>query len=81
MLQPDPALTLAQRIYVFKKDGEAWTTAVDRFARQVLFRHPRTVHRWLAGESPVPAVVADSLTGTYAALDKYEASVAPCEHD
>lgn len=57
----DPALTLAQRIYVFKRDDEPWTTAVDRYARDVLFRHPRTVHRWLSGESPVPAVVADSL--------------------
>jgi hypothetical protein len=61
--QPDPALALASRIYAYKEKSEAWTTAVDRYAREVLMRHPRTVHRWLAGESPVPKVVADSLTG------------------
>lgn len=57
----DPALELATRIYAFREDGETWTDAVDRYARGVLFRHPRTVHRWLSGESPLPAVVADSL--------------------
>lgn len=31
------------------------------FARNVLWRDERTVRRWLAGESPVPAVVADRL--------------------
>lgn len=61
--QPDPALTLASRIYIYREKGETWTAAVDRYARDVLFRHPRTVHRWLAGESPIPKVVADSLTG------------------
>lgn len=63
-----PALTLAQRIYAFKGEGEAWTTAVDRYARDVLFRHPRTVHRWLTGESPIPAVVASALTARYASV-------------
>jgi hypothetical protein len=31
------------------------------FARDVLWRDERTVRRWLAGDSPVPAVVADRL--------------------
>jgi hypothetical protein len=31
------------------------------FARDVLWRDERTVRRWLSGESPVPAVVADRL--------------------
>ena len=61
MQRPDPALELAARIYSYREDGEAWTSAVDRYAREVLVRHPRTVHRWLSGESPIPAVVADSL--------------------
>lgn len=60
--QPDPALELASRIYAHREEGESWTDAVDRYARDVLVRHPRTVHRWLSGESPVPAVVMDWLT-------------------
>jgi len=31
------------------------------FARDVLWRDERTVRRWISGESPVPAVVADRL--------------------
>jgi plasmid maintenance system antidote protein VapI len=31
------------------------------FAVQILWRDERTVRRWLSGESPVPAVVADRL--------------------
>ena len=31
------------------------------FAIQILWRDERTVRRWLSGESPVPAVVADRL--------------------
>jgi hypothetical protein len=31
------------------------------FARDILWRDERTVRRWLAGDSPVPAVVADRL--------------------
>lgn len=62
--QPDPALELASRIYAHREDGESWTDAVNRYARDVLLRHPRTVHRWLSGESPVPAVVADSFSHT-----------------
>lgn len=67
--QPDPALTLATRIYDYREKGEAWTTAVDRYARDVLFRHPRTVHRWLAGESPIPAVVANRLKDRPSRMD------------
>jgi hypothetical protein len=32
-----------------------------RFAVEVLIRDERTVRRWLAGDSPIPAVVADFL--------------------
>ena len=77
--QTDPALELAHRIYTYREDGESWTQAVERYARDVLMRHPRTVHRWLSGESPIPGVVSDSLADAYAALDAYENSVAPLE--
>jgi hypothetical protein len=35
--------------------------SVRAFARDILWRDERTVRRWLAGDSPVPAVVADRL--------------------
>ncbi len=31
--------------------------SVSRFAREVMIREPRTVRRWLAGDSPLPAQV------------------------
>lgn len=68
--QPDPVLELASRIYAYREDGESWTSAVDRYARDVLVRHPRTLHRWLSGESPLPAVVADSLNQGSTTLDR-----------
>ena len=55
---PDPSLELACRIYAYREDGESWTDAVDAFARTILMRHPRTVMRWLSGESPIPKAVA-----------------------
>ena len=57
----DPALELASRIYAYRNDGESWTDAVDAYAREVLFRHPRTVHRWLSGESPIPQVIINEV--------------------
>lgn len=30
---------------------------VSAFARNVMLREPRTVHRWLSGDSPIPARV------------------------
>jgi len=32
------------------------------YARDVMIRDPRTVRRWLAGDSPIPQSVADLLT-------------------
>ena len=31
--------------------------SVSAFARVVVMREPRTVRRWLSGESPIPVVV------------------------
>jgi len=33
-----------------------------RFARDVLIRNERTIRRWLAGDSPIPAEARDWLT-------------------
>lgn len=40
-----------------------------QFARDVLWRDERTVRRWLAGDSPVPAVVSERLREFVAARD------------
>lgn len=31
--------------------------SAERYARDVLLRNPRTVRRWLAGDSPIPREV------------------------
>lgn len=31
--------------------------SITRYARTVLIRQPRTVRRWLSGESPIPKAV------------------------
>ena len=33
--------------------------SASAFARDVLIREPRTIRRWLAGDSPIPAVVCE----------------------
>ena len=34
-----------------------------RFAVEVLFRNERTIRRWLAGDTPIPAAVRKKLAG------------------
>lgn len=33
--------------------------SASEFARSVLIREPRTIRRWLAGDSPIPDVVIE----------------------
>ncbi len=54
--------------YQMEPDAKLLRAAIERsglsarsFARDVLWRDERTVRRWLSGESPLPAVVADRL--------------------
>lgn len=35
--------------------------SVEHFAAHVVMRNPRTVRRWLSGESPIPKEVRDKL--------------------
>lgn len=49
---------LRQVIEFARRPGMTWTGAVDDFARNRLVRDPRTVQRWLSGESPIPDVVS-----------------------
>jgi hypothetical protein len=44
--------------------------SASAFARDVLLREPRTIRRWLAGDSPIPAVVGAWLTAHASARDK-----------
>lgn len=50
----DPANLLRSAI-------EASGLSASAFARQVLLREPRTIRRWLSGESPVPSIVQNHL--------------------
>lgn len=40
---------------------EASGLSATQYARQILIRNPRTVRRWLAGDSPIPEAVRDFL--------------------
>lgn len=46
--------TQAEWIGLLSKRIEQSGLPVQRFAREVLRREPRTVFRWLAGRSPIP---------------------------
>ena len=37
--------------------------SASAFAREVLVREPRTLRRWLAGDSPIPMVVVQWIKG------------------
>ena len=43
-----------------KRIGESGLSTT-RFAIEIVQRDPRTVRRWLSGDSPIPAVVLDWL--------------------
>jgi hypothetical protein len=53
----DPAI-----IATLKAHRTASGLPVERYAREVLMREPRTVRYWLAGRYPIPAAVARWLT-------------------
>lgn len=36
--------------------------SAQSYARKILIREPRTLRRWLAGDSPIPHSVCDFLT-------------------
>lgn len=40
---------------------ERFGKSVEHFAAHVVMRNPRTVRRWLSGESPIPKEVRDKL--------------------
>jgi hypothetical protein len=49
----DDASTVAQLRTLIERSG----LSASAFARDVLIREPRTIRRWLAGDSPIPTVV------------------------
>lgn len=51
-------LKLAIAVYtVSMPEKTSYTAKVSYFAAKAVVRAPRTVHRWLGGESPIPKVV------------------------
>lgn len=59
--------TRAEQIALLRSRIEASGLSIRRFAREVLLREPRTVQRWLAGDSPIPRMVLDWLESPEAA--------------
>lgn len=58
--QADARARLEAMVYVSRLDGETDGQAVAAVARE-LGRHPRTIYRWLNGESEIPGVVRAQL--------------------
>lgn len=57
----DP-LTRAAQVALLRSAIERSGLSARRYATQVLTRDERTVRRWLAGDSPIPAAVLRWLT-------------------
>lgn len=53
--------TRAEQIALLEDRIEASGLSTTEFAEDVLWREPRTVRRWLSGESPIPRKVLDKL--------------------
>lgn len=51
----DDGRTVAQLRTLIERSG----LSASAFARDVLIREPRTIRRWLAGDSPIPTVVVE----------------------
>lgn len=58
--QDDARARLEALVFVSRLDGETEGQAIDAVAIE-LGRHPRTIHRWLSGESEIPGVVRRQL--------------------
>lgn len=58
--QEDARARLEALVYVSRLDGESDSAAIN-YVAQDLGRHPRTIHRWLSGESEIPGVVRRQL--------------------
>lgn len=53
--------TITERIELLEQRIEESGLKTGAFARDLLIREPRTVRRWLAGESPIPNRVLEWL--------------------
>lgn len=58
---PTDTATRDERAALLSRRIDESGLTVHEFARHVLIRDPRTVFRWLSGESPVPNIVLDWL--------------------
>lgn len=53
-LRVTDAERIREHIEASRNEGESWTRAVERFAKEMR-REPATIWRWLNGTSRVPA--------------------------
>jgi hypothetical protein len=51
----------AAHIAKLRGDIAALNLSIENYARTVLLRDPRTVFRWLSGQSPIPKPVQEYL--------------------
>lgn len=58
---PTEPATRDERAALLSRRIDESGLTVHEFAKDVLHRDPRTVFRWLAGDRPVPNIVADWL--------------------
>ncbi|HAM42009.1 MAG TPA: hypothetical protein DDX89_02285 [Candidatus Omnitrophica bacterium] len=59
---PDAPATRSETISLLRAAINRTGLSASAYARAVLIRDPRTVRRWLSGESPIPQAVLDLIT-------------------
>jgi len=64
---PDGGET-ARRISLLRAAITSSGLSASAYARDILIREPRTIRRWLAGDSPIPESVLHYLTRAAAAV-------------
>jgi hypothetical protein len=59
---PDSPATRAEAMALLRAAIDRTGLSASKYARVVLIRDPRTLRRWLSGESPIPQAVLDLIT-------------------
>ena len=59
---PDAPATRSEAMALLRAAIDRAGLSASEYARAVLIRDPRTLRRWLSGESPIPQSVLDHLT-------------------
>ena len=56
---PDVPATRSEAVALLRAAIQRAGLSASEYARTVLVRDPRTVRRWLSGQSPIPQAVLD----------------------